>query len=86
MQFDNIDSALMALKNGETIIVVDDENRENEGDLVAVTEWMNDNTINFMAKEARGLIAHQCLKILHNVWIWYKWLMITPTSLVRNLQ
>lgn len=85
MQLDNIDSALMALKNGETIIVVDDENRENEGDLVAVTEWMNDNTINFMAKEARGL-AHQCLKILHNVWIWYKWLMITPTSLVRNLQ
>lgn len=57
MQFDNIDSALMALKNGETIIVVDDENRENEGDLVAVTEWMNDNTINFMAKEARGLIC-----------------------------
>ncbi len=45
MQFDNIDSALMALKNGETIIVVDDENRENEGDLVAVTEWMNDNTL-----------------------------------------
>ncbi len=43
MQFDNIDSALMALKNGETIIVVDDENRENEGDLVAVTEWMNNN-------------------------------------------
>lgn len=86
MQFDNIDSALMALKNGETIIVVDDENRENEGDLVAVTEWMNDNTINFMAKEARGLICAQCLKILHNVWIWYKWLMITPTSLVRNLQ
>lgn len=93
MQFDNIDSALMALKNGETIIVVDDENRENEGDLVAVTEWMNDNTINFMAKEARGLICApvskdiaQRLKILHNVWIWYKWLMITPTSLVRNLQ
>ena len=57
MQFDNIDSALMALKNGETIIVVDDENRENEGDLVAVTEWMDDNTINFMANEGRGLIC-----------------------------
>ncbi len=32
MQFDNIDSALMALKNGETIIVVDDQDVENEGD------------------------------------------------------
>ena len=86
MQFDNIDSALMAFKNGETIIVVDDENRENEGDLVAVTEWMNDNTINFMAKEARGLICAPVFKDIAQRLIWYKWLMITPTSLVRNLQ
>ncbi|MBO1199957.1 3,4-dihydroxy-2-butanone-4-phosphate synthase [Staphylococcus simiae] len=57
MHFDNIESALEALKNGQSIIVVDDEDRENEGDLVAVTEWMNDDTINFMAKEARGLIC-----------------------------
>ncbi|WP_256089677.1 3,4-dihydroxy-2-butanone-4-phosphate synthase, partial [Staphylococcus aureus] len=55
MHFFNIDSAFMVLKDGEPIIVVYDENRENEGDLVAVTEWMYDNTINFMAKEARGL-------------------------------
>ena len=40
-----------------SIIVVDDEDRENEGDLVAVTEWMDDNTINFMAREGRGLIC-----------------------------
>lgn len=37
MQLDSIDTALQALKKGESIIVVDDENRENEGDLVAVT-------------------------------------------------
>ncbi|HCG75436.1 MULTISPECIES: 3,4-dihydroxy-2-butanone-4-phosphate synthase [Staphylococcus] len=57
MQFDNIELAIEALKNGESIIVVDDEDRENEGDLVAITEWMADNTINFMAKEGRGLIC-----------------------------
>ena len=57
MQFDTIELAIEALRNGESIIVVDDEDRENEGDLVAVTEWMNDNTINFMAKEGRGLIC-----------------------------
>ena len=47
MQFDTIELAIEALRNGESIIVVDDEDRENEGDLVAVTEWMDDNTINF---------------------------------------
>ena len=57
MQFDNIELAIEALKNGESIIVVDDEDRENEGDLVAITEWMSDDTINFMAKEGRGLIC-----------------------------
>ena len=57
MEFDEIKDALNALKRGESIIVVDDEDRENEGDLVAITQWMNDNTINFMAKEGRGLIC-----------------------------
>ncbi|NAN71168.1 GTP cyclohydrolase II [Staphylococcus epidermidis] len=57
MQFDTIELAIEALRNGESIIVVDDEDRENEGDLVGVTEWMDDNTINFMAREGRGLIC-----------------------------
>lgn len=57
MQLDKIEEALEALKNGEMIVVVDDEDRENEGDLVAITEWMHDDTINFMAKYGRGLIC-----------------------------
>ncbi|MBM2658311.1 GTP cyclohydrolase II [Staphylococcus pseudoxylosus] len=57
MQLDSIDKALKALKNGDSIIVVDDENRENEGDLVAVTEWMHNDTVNFMATHGRGLIC-----------------------------
>ncbi len=57
MEFDKIEHALDALKKGDSIIVVDDEDRENEGDLIAITEWMKDETINFMAKEARGLIC-----------------------------
>ncbi|UDI77983.1 3,4-dihydroxy-2-butanone-4-phosphate synthase [Staphylococcus taiwanensis] len=57
MKFDAIEDAIEALKSGSSIIVVDDENRENEGDLVAITQWMNDNTINFMAQEGRGLIC-----------------------------
>lgn len=57
MKFDSIELALKALKQGESIIVVDDEDRENEGDLIAITEWMKDDTINFMAREGRGLIC-----------------------------
>ncbi|NQE00068.1 3,4-dihydroxy-2-butanone-4-phosphate synthase, partial [Staphylococcus xylosus] len=57
MQLDSIEKALKALKNGDSIIVVDDENRENEGDLVAVTEWMHNDTVNFMATHGRGLIC-----------------------------
>ena len=47
--FDSIEAALQDLKAGKMVIVVDDEDRENEGDLLAVAEWMNDDTVNFMA-------------------------------------
>ena len=43
MQFDTVELAIEALRKGESIIVVDDENRENEGDLIAITEWMADD-------------------------------------------
>ncbi len=56
-QFDSIDSALADLKAGRCIVVVDDENRENEGDLVCAAEAATPDIINFMAVEARGLIC-----------------------------
>lgn len=57
MMFDSIEDALVDLKNGKPVIVVDSEDRENEGDLVAVTEFIDDQLINFMIKEARGLVC-----------------------------
>ncbi|MEB3179273.1 MAG: bifunctional 3,4-dihydroxy-2-butanone-4-phosphate synthase/GTP cyclohydrolase II [Nostocaceae cyanobacterium] len=56
-QFDSIDSALCDLKAGKAIVVVDDENRENEGDLICAAEFATADMINFMAVEARGLIC-----------------------------
>lgn len=56
-QFDGIPSALSALKNGELIVVVDDENRENEGDLIGSAQFATPAMINFMAVHARGLIC-----------------------------
>ncbi|WP_331253912.1 3,4-dihydroxy-2-butanone-4-phosphate synthase [Mammaliicoccus sciuri] len=57
MMFDNVEDAIQELKSGKPIIVVDDEDRENEGDLVAISEYLTAETINFMATHARGLIC-----------------------------
>jgi 3,4-dihydroxy 2-butanone 4-phosphate synthase/GTP cyclohydrolase II len=56
-EFDSIDAALVDLKAGRVIVVVDDENRENEGDLICAAQFATPDTINFMAVEARGLIC-----------------------------
>ena len=56
-QFDSIPDAIAALKNGEAIVVVDDEDRENEGDLICAAEFATPGMINFMATQARGLIC-----------------------------
>jgi 3,4-dihydroxy 2-butanone 4-phosphate synthase/GTP cyclohydrolase II len=56
-QFDSIASALADLKAGRALVVVDDENRENEGDVVCAAQFATPDMINFMAVEARGLIC-----------------------------
>lgn len=57
IEFDSIDSVLLDIKNGKMVIVVDDENRENEGDLVMAAEYVTPEAVNFMAKFGRGLIC-----------------------------
>jgi len=52
-----IEEAIESIKRGEIIIVVDDENRENEGDFVAAAEVISPEKINFMATHGRGLIC-----------------------------
>ena len=56
-KLNKIPEAIEAIKNGEIIIVVDDENRENEGDFVCASSLVNPEKINFMSKEGRGLIC-----------------------------
>jgi 3,4-dihydroxy 2-butanone 4-phosphate synthase / GTP cyclohydrolase II len=56
-QFDSIEQALKDIKKGRFVILVDDEDRENEGDLVIAAEKVTPQAINFMAKHARGLIC-----------------------------
>lgn len=56
-RLDKISDAIEAIKNGEIIIVVDDDNRENEGDFLAAAEKITPEMINFMATHGRGLIC-----------------------------
>ena len=56
-QLNSIESAIEDIKNGKIIIVVDDENRENEGDFLAAADKVTPEMINFMATHGRGLIC-----------------------------
>jgi 3,4-dihydroxy 2-butanone 4-phosphate synthase/GTP cyclohydrolase II len=57
IKLNTIPEAILAIKNGEMIIVVDDEDRENEGDLIIASELVTPEVINFMTINARGLIC-----------------------------
>ncbi len=57
LTFNSIDEALLDIKSGKMIIVVDDEDRENEGDLVIAAQKATPESINFMINHARGLVC-----------------------------
>ncbi|HLV92972.1 MAG TPA: 3,4-dihydroxy-2-butanone-4-phosphate synthase [Aequorivita sp.] len=57
LKLDSIEDAIEDIRNGKMIIVVDDENRENEGDFIAAAEMVTPEMINFMATHGRGLIC-----------------------------
>ena len=55
--FNTIDEAIEDIKLGKTVIVVDDEDRENEGDFICAAEAITPEIVNFMASQGRGLIC-----------------------------
>lgn len=55
--FETIKNAIKKFRNGEMIIVVDDEDRENEGDLIMAAEFVTPEAVNFITKEARGILC-----------------------------
>ena len=62
MSFNTIEEAIQDIKAGKIVIVIDDENRENEGDFVAAAEMVTPEMINFMATHGRGLICTPLLE------------------------
>ena len=63
-KFDNIERAIEDFKNGKMLIVADDEDRENEGDIICSGQTVTPEVINFMAREAGGLV---CLAISNEI-------------------
>src|SRR5256885_14009685 len=55
--FDTIESVITDLQKGRMVIVVDDADRENEGDLIMAAEFVSPAAVNFMAKHGRGLVC-----------------------------
>ena len=60
MSLTSMDDALRRIRRGEMVLVVDDEDRENEGDLTIAAEWVTPEAINFMMRWARGLVCMPC--------------------------
>jgi 3,4-dihydroxy 2-butanone 4-phosphate synthase / GTP cyclohydrolase II len=60
LSIERVERALEEIRRGRMVILVDDEDRENEGDLVMAADWVTPDAVNFMAKYGRGLI---CLSI-----------------------
>ena len=63
-KFNTIEEALADFRSGKPVVVADDTDRENEGDLICSAQMVTPEIINFMSKEARGLI---CLAISHDI-------------------
>jgi 3,4-dihydroxy 2-butanone 4-phosphate synthase/GTP cyclohydrolase II len=56
----DVDEALKRIRRGEMVLVVDDEDRENEGDLTMAASWVTAESVNFMLRWARGLVCMPC--------------------------
>jgi 3,4-dihydroxy 2-butanone 4-phosphate synthase / GTP cyclohydrolase II len=60
MKLATIDEAVRRIRRGEMVLVVDDEDRENEGDLTMAASWVTAESVNFMLRWARGLVCMPC--------------------------
>ena len=56
-KFNSIDEILEDIKNGKIVVMIDDEDRENEGDVICAAEFATNENVNFMASYAKGLIC-----------------------------
>ena len=85
-QFDTIASALEDLKQGKMVIVVDDEDRENEGDFIMAAEAISPEAVNFMTREGRGLLCVSINKKEQKSLSFIQWLIKIPPAMELTLR
>ena len=78
--FSTIPEAIADIRAGRMVVVVDDEDRENEGDLTIAAEKVTPDAINFMARHGRGLV---CLPMTGERWTTAHPLMVTDENSAR---
>ena len=83
---DSIESALEDIRNGKLVIVVDDEDRENEGDFITAARNVTPEVVNFMSTHGRGLICAASPKIVVTNSICSPWWLITPPCMKLPLR
>ena len=77
-KLDTIESAIRDIRDGKVVIVVDDKNRENEGDFLAAAELITPEIINFMATHGRGLICAPITENTSKRWSHYRNISFRP--------
>jgi 3,4-dihydroxy 2-butanone 4-phosphate synthase / GTP cyclohydrolase II len=60
MELTSVEEAVRRIRRGEMVLVIDDEDRENEGDLTMAASWVTPEAVNFMLRWARGLVCMPC--------------------------
>src|SRR6476660_8683113 len=71
MKLSTIDEAIRRIRRGEMVLVVDDEDRENEGDLTMAASWVTPESVNFMLRWGRGLVCMPCdARLLDTLDVW----------------
>ena len=78
IQLNTIEEAIEDFREGKFLIVVDDEDRENEGDFIIAAEKVTPEKINFMLKNGRGVLCARSRKNVAKSWSWICKLPITP--------
>ena len=71
IKLNTIEEAIEDFRKGEFVIIVDDEDRENEGDLVVAAELITPEKVNFMLKHARGVLCALSLYHVARNWIYH---------------
>ena len=70
-EFSTVEEAIEQIRNGKIVIVVDDEERENEGDMVLAAERVTPEHVNFISKYARGLVCLALTQQTPATWKWF---------------